>query len=406
MKTYGTGSKVQQAIQAANAALQGIMGGNLGAAAAGASAPYLAQAVKELTTNKDSKEVDKFTNAIGHAIVGALVAQASGNNALSGAAGAAGGELIAGLIIEKLYPNTKVEDLTEAQRQIVLGLSTIAAGAIGGAAGEDMAGVATGANAGHNAVANNQLNSKNVLDMHKELEEAEKTGADKLPIYEKYAEISKENLEKALAGDCSGNPFCANGVFAETSAGSDVANDLNRLPIFSSLSSDDLAQLNRFVLAENEESAIALYQTLPDYVKLALHSKEAIETMGIGAALTGKTAVALGVVGKASKQPYQPNQGAVGNMNEFFKQPGFGSQMRDNARKTSQLYDGQSVYQAQGKVGEYIKAGDKYYLDAYHMNHLEVFDSKGKVKAVLNLDGSYNKSKTEAAIKEGRRLPK
>jgi filamentous hemagglutinin len=113
--------------------------------------------VKELTTNKDSKEVDKFTNAIGHAIVGALVAQASGNNALSGAAGAAGGELIAGLIIEKLYPNTKAEDLTEAQRQIVLGLSTIAAGAIGGAAGEDMAGVATGANAGHNAVKNNGL---------------------------------------------------------------------------------------------------------------------------------------------------------------------------------------------------------------------------------------------------------
>ncbi|CCW30109.1 hypothetical protein XNC3_180046 [Xenorhabdus nematophila F1] len=28
-----------------------------------------------------------------------------------------------------------------------------------------------------------------------------------------------------------------------------------------------------------------------------------------------------------SKQPYQPNQGAVGNMGEFFKQSGFGSHM-------------------------------------------------------------------------------
>jgi filamentous hemagglutinin len=155
MKTYGTGSKVQQAIQAANAALQGIMGGNLGAAAAGASAPYLAQAVKELTEGKEPQ--DKAINAISHAIVGALVAQASGTNALAGAAGAGGGELLAGLIIEKLYPGKEAKDLTEAQRQTVLGLATIAAGALGGAAGSDMTGIATAANAGHNAVKNNAI---------------------------------------------------------------------------------------------------------------------------------------------------------------------------------------------------------------------------------------------------------
>lgn len=90
-----------------------------------------------------------------------------------------------------------------------------------------------------------------------------------------------------------------------------------------------------------------------------------------------------GATNKNGKQPYEPNKGAVGNMSEFFKQPGFGSQMKDNVQKTSQIFQGQSVYQANKPVGGYIAKGDKYYLD-----------------------GSYNESKTLSAIKEGRRLPK
>ncbi|MEM6053007.1 hypothetical protein AAH450_20875 [Erwinia sp. P7711] len=103
---------------------------------------------------------------------------------------------------------------------------------------------------------------------------------------------------------------------------------------------------------------------------------------------------------------YEPNKGAVDNMGEFFKQPGFGSQMNDNCRKTSQVYQGQSVYQAKDAVGDYISKGDKYYLDGAHKNHLEFFDSKGKFKVVLNLYGSYNDTKMKTAIKEDRRLPK
>ncbi|MBA0169567.1 hypothetical protein H0247_19625 [Pectobacterium sp. CFBP8739] len=93
-------------------------------------------------------------------------------------------------------------------------------------------------------------------------------------------------------------------------------------------------------------------------------------------------------------------------MGEFFKQSGFGGQMKTNSQKTNQIFQGQSVYQAKGTVGDHIAKGDKYYLDGLHKDHIEVFDSKGKVKAVLNLDGSYNDSKTANAIKEGRRLPK
>ncbi len=66
------------------------------------------------------------------------------------------------------------------------------------------------------------------------------------------------------------------------------------MPIFSSLSNDDLSQLDRFVLAENDESARAIYQSLPEYVKVALYTKEAGETIGFGAAVGGKRLIGAG----------------------------------------------------------------------------------------------------------------
>lgn len=175
-------------------------------------------------------------------------------------------------------------------------------------------------------------------------------------------EICRNQQEKPLRSgsrNCSGNPFCANGALAETEAGSDVANSLKRLPLFSYLSSDDLTQLDRFVLAENEDSGKAIYQAMPDYVKLTVNGKEAIEALGVGAAIGGKSLATLGVVGKASNQSYQPNPGAVGNMTGFFKQSGFGSLARENSHKTSQVAQGQRVYQAKNIVGEHISKGDK-----------------------------------------------
>ena len=104
---------------------------------------------------------------------------------------------------------------------------------------------------------------------------------------------------------------------------------------------------------------------------------------------------------------YEPNKGAVGNMGEFFNQPGFGNEVKESSKKTSKKFQGQSVYKADNPVGGYIKRGDQFYLDASHKNHIEVFDRTGtKVRAVLNLDGSYNDAKTKTARAEGKRLPK
>ncbi|WP_174851208.1 hypothetical protein, partial [Yersinia artesiana] len=49
MKKYGTGSALQQGVQAATAAIQGLAGGDMAKALAGASAPYLAEVIHNMT---------------------------------------------------------------------------------------------------------------------------------------------------------------------------------------------------------------------------------------------------------------------------------------------------------------------------------------------------------------------
>ncbi|WP_233833523.1 hemagglutinin repeat-containing protein [Paraburkholderia sp. ZP32-5] len=99
---------------------------------------------------------------------------------------------------------------------------------------------------------------------------------------------------------------------------------------------------------------------------------------------------------------YTPNQGAVGNMKQYFNSPGFGSDLGAATQKTNYRIDGQSVYKVTSVVSDDIKKGDYIYLDGQHMDHLEVFDGKGNFKAVVNLDGTLNDSKTNAA--SGRRI--
>lgn len=106
------------------------------------------------------------------------------------------------------------------------------------------------------------------------------------------------------------------------------------------------------------------------------------------------------------KESYEPNKGAVGNMGEFFRQPGFGEIAKSNSQKTSKVFQGQPVHKATADINQYIHKGDQFYLDGYHKNHLEVFDRQNRFLNVLNLDGSFNPEKTERAAAEGRRLPK
>ena len=151
---YGTGSDIQRGIQAATAALQGLAGGNLAGALAGASAPELANIIGHHAGIDDNAAA----KAIAHAILGGVTAALQGNNAAAGAVGGASGELIAGAIAKVLYPDVKdLSKLTEDQKQTLSTLASISSGIAGGIVGGNTAGAATGAAAGKNAVENNMI---------------------------------------------------------------------------------------------------------------------------------------------------------------------------------------------------------------------------------------------------------
>lgn len=140
---FGTGSTIQRGIQAATAALQGLAGGDIAGALAGASAPELAHLLK-------STEDNPAVNTIAHAILGGAVAALQGNSA-------AAGELAVRAIMAAMYPGKAVSDLSEEQKQTVSTLATISAGMAGGIAGDSTASAAAGAQGGKNAVENNSL---------------------------------------------------------------------------------------------------------------------------------------------------------------------------------------------------------------------------------------------------------
>ncbi|WP_434998799.1 hemagglutinin repeat-containing protein [Pectobacterium brasiliense] len=173
MQKYGTGSDFQRAAQAATAAIQALAGGDIQKAIASGASPYLAQLVKDVTLPKDESKItasDIAANAMAHAVVGAVVAQLSGQDAAAGAIGASSGELIARAIMADQYPGKTANDLTEEEKQSVSALSTLASGLVSGLAGDSTASAASGAQSGRNAVENNFLGATSSDKLDKAVE--------------------------------------------------------------------------------------------------------------------------------------------------------------------------------------------------------------------------------------------
>jgi filamentous hemagglutinin len=157
---WGTGGTYSMVASAVAGALGGLSANNMGAAASGAMAPYIANAIKKATTSYNADGTEKtnlVANTMAHAVAGAILAEISGGDGAAGAAGAAGGELIARAIVSGMYPGVKASDLTESQKQTVSALSQLAAGLAGSLASNSSAGISAGARAGKNAAENNAM---------------------------------------------------------------------------------------------------------------------------------------------------------------------------------------------------------------------------------------------------------
>uniref|UniRef100_UPI001643D056 VENN motif pre-toxin domain-containing protein n=1 Tax=Yersinia aleksiciae TaxID=263819 RepID=UPI001643D056 len=202
MAPYGTGSALQQGLQAATAAIQGLAGGNMAQTLAGASAPYLAEVIKKSTGDNQA------ANLMAHAVLGAVTAYASGNSALAGAAGAATAELMAPTIIAAM--GWDKDNLSEDQKQTVSALATLAAGLAGGLTGDSTADTVAGAQTGKNAVENNYLSADQGLAFDKEMQICKASGGDCTTVIDKWKKVSDEQ-SATLDPKCAENPLlCQN----------------------------------------------------------------------------------------------------------------------------------------------------------------------------------------------------
>ncbi|VTM99896.1 p120 [Raoultella planticola] len=192
---WGTGSSVQQAIQAATAAVQGLAGSDLKAALAGGAAPYVAEVIGHYSNLDDAGKV------AAHAVVNAALAAAQNQSALAGAAGAATAEIV-GIIATQMY-GKPLNELDETQKQTVSTLATLAAGLAGGLTGGSTADTVTAAQAGKTTVENNYLSEKESRQLDKEMQDCKASGGDCNKVVEKYIDISNKN-SKELVEACTG----------------------------------------------------------------------------------------------------------------------------------------------------------------------------------------------------------
>ena len=418
-KPFGTGGDIQRAITASTAAIQGLAGGDIAKALAGASAPYLAEVIHRQTTSADG-EVNKTANLMAHAVVNTALSLAKGENALAGASSAVTAEAV-GMISEAYY-DKKPTELKEDEKQTVSALASLAAGLAGGLVGGDTASAVSGMQTGKVTVENNWLS----------VDEAERKKA-----LEQKRDILKQPLtpseEKELAGikqtdkdrDQAIKDICTQGNKGSVACGGLVNEAQSALVRYGDNVTYSL--IYKDLYPQDEANIESILKGLdPDSITRDVVIKGIVDANGgklswsdvetrydamtisveIVRALVGGKGKAPDRLGMAGKVPHMPNAGAVGNMGEFFKQSGFGSQMKETAQKTSKIYQGQTVYKSSGNINENIRKGDQFYLDGAHKNHLEVFDSKGNFRVVLNLDGSVNVNKTKAAEAERRRLAK
>jgi len=196
---WGTGGSYSMAAAAVTGVLGGLGAGDLGAAAAGGMAPYIANKIKHATSTfvNGQEQTNVLANTMAHAVAGAVLAQLAGNSATAGAAGAAGGELMARAILSSMYPGKQASELTQEEKQVVSALGQLAAQLSAGLASGSVEGGIQGAVAGKNAVENNALGSD---------EEEVQREHGKLPV--KIIPINPMKLN-VLDGD--GNPLKAGG---------------------------------------------------------------------------------------------------------------------------------------------------------------------------------------------------
>lgn len=199
-----------RALGAVTTALVGGMSGQgLGQLGSNALAPYAAELIgKTFDPNKQSAVPSEAMQMLSHALLGALLAEANGGSAGSGALAAGGGELAAKFLGD-YYAKQNKGQLTPEQEQQVKALGQAVGALAGGIGGDGVMGAALGATIAKNAVENNYLNHAERMQYLNAMLSCAKEG--KSCAEEKQLAALSDARNSALIAACTGasdSPAC------------------------------------------------------------------------------------------------------------------------------------------------------------------------------------------------------
>ncbi|PJG85311.1 hemagglutinin repeat-containing protein, partial [Conservatibacter flavescens] len=205
-KKWQTGGKYKRNLDMATAILTGALAGqSIEAIAAKGASPLVNNAIKQAT--EDNSEA----NILAHTLWSAIETHLSGGNALAGAVAGGSAEALAPILAEKLYGKSASE-LTEAEKQHIVGLSSIAGGILSAATANTgdtsstvttLANAALGADTAKSAVENNYLFANEAKEKFDLLHKENRTEAEENRLQE-LNELDKQR-DQALLSACSGN---------------------------------------------------------------------------------------------------------------------------------------------------------------------------------------------------------
>ncbi|UYA58690.1 Putative large exoprotein involved in heme utilization or adhesion of ShlA/HecA/FhaA family [Pectobacterium sp. F1-1] len=399
---FGTGGAIRQGIMAVSAAVQGLAGGNVAQAIAGAAAPYLATEIKKATTDAKGN-VNIAANAVAHAVLGGIVAEASGNSVLAGAAGAATGELAARVIADRLYPGKAISEMTESEKQTVTTLSLLAGGLAAGTAGDSTSNAVAGAQAGRNAVENNYLSADQIEDFAARAKGCEARG-DCKQIVKEMEDLSLEQ-QKEIIAVCSTSPEACKEKYGDIPAnGMLVREAIDRVlgdDVPSKMKNDMSSLLAQQIEAEGVVSSTEFANRLQSIYGIDKQQAEILAGAALGAITGGMGKGAKPTAGTAGKNVVVVDSGKKGGWNKTMNKPepntvyevdGNKTYHTDELSRTTNVSASLSLSKNDRNTYQQCKAG-KCGNTGDEGGHLiaSIFNGPGEKLNLVPMDGNLNK---------------
>lgn len=209
-KKWGDGGEYSRALSAVTTAVVGgVAGEGAGQVASNALAPYAAYFIGSKLDPNHGSDPNATLQLLSHAVLGALLAEANGGSAGTGAVSAAGGELAAKVLTNTLTGGDPSR-LSPEQKEMVLALSQAVRALASGLSGQDLAGIALNAGIAKNSVENNFLAEDQARVLKQQLDECGGDTSCQKTVRDVAKQLS-ERMDYELLSVCTANsasPAC------------------------------------------------------------------------------------------------------------------------------------------------------------------------------------------------------